>query len=161
MPQTPAQRARVIPFQQATPTMLVFDDVASPSGPPKPSQPPLPRSETSSPIAHCTRSSLAPSQHSSLAALVQYHIPTAKTTWPQNTLASQFTSLFQELKLSETESTEFVCLCMRLSTLNEGHSLVVLDKESSQLLEHCQLDPHYKEVWDRSYSNEHGVSAKE
>jgi hypothetical protein len=90
--------------------------------------------------------------------LVQYHIPTAKTTWPQNTLASQFDSLCQALALSEPETTEFACLCMRLSTLDKGHSLVVLDQESSQLLEHCQLrqDQHYKEVWDHSYSNELG-----
>jgi hypothetical protein len=64
VPQTPAQRAQVSPFQQATPMRLVFVDVASLSGPittPQPSSPPLPRvSETPSPIAHCTRSRLAP-----------------------------------------------------------------------------------------------------
>jgi hypothetical protein len=91
-----------------------------------------------------------------LAALVQYHNPTTKTTRPHNTLASQFASLCQALALSEPESTEFPCLCARLSTLDEGHSLAVLDKEISQLLEHCQLqqDQHYKEVWDHLYSNE-------
>ncbi len=82
---TPAQRSRVTPFQQATPTRLVFDDAASPSGLstfPEPSPLSLPRvSVTPSPIAHCTRSGLLPPRHSSLAALVQYHIPTTKTTW--------------------------------------------------------------------------------
>jgi hypothetical protein len=162
VPRTPAQRACIAPFQQATPTRLVFDDVASPSGPnttPQPSPPPLSRvSVTPSPIAHRTRSRLAPPQHSSLAALVQYHIPTTKTTRPHNTLASQFAGLCQALALSEPESTEFACLCARLSTLDEGHSLAVLDKEPGQLLEHCQLrqDPRYKEVWDRSLSNELG-----
>ncbi len=77
MPWTPAQRAWVAPFQQVTPMCLVFDDVGSPSGPSttsQPSPPPLPRvSVTPSPIARCTRSRIAPPQHSSLAALVQYH----------------------------------------------------------------------------------------
>ncbi len=125
------------------PTRLIFDDVAHPSAPnttPLPSQPPLPRvSETPSPIAHCTRSRLAPPRDSSLVKLVQYHIPTAKTTRPQNTLASQFDGLCQALALSEPETTEFACLCARLSTLEKGHSLAVLDQESSQLLKHCQL----------------------
>jgi hypothetical protein len=163
VPRTPAQHAQVVPFQQTTPTRLVFDDVPSPSGlitTPQPSQLPLSRmSETPSPIAHCTRSRLAPPQHRSLVALVvQYHIPTAKATQHQYTFASQFADLFQALVLSEPESTDFACLYARLSTLNEGHSLAVLDKESGQLLEHCQLqqDPCYKEVWDRSYSNELG-----
>jgi hypothetical protein len=33
-----------------------------------------------------------------------------------------------------------------------------LHQESGQLLEHCQLhkDPHYKEVWNCSYSNKLG-----
>jgi hypothetical protein len=136
VPRTPAQGAHVAPFQQATPMRLVFDDAASPSDPsttPKPSPPPLLRvSGTPSPIAHCTRPHLAPPRHSSLAALVQYHIPTAKTTWPLNTLASQFTGLCQALALLEPESTDFACLCVRLTTLDEGHSLAVLDKESGQ-----------------------------
>jgi hypothetical protein len=75
MPRTPAQGARVAPLQQATPTRLVFGDIASPSGPnttPQPSPPPLTRVlVTPSPIAHCTRSRLAPPHHSSLATLVQ------------------------------------------------------------------------------------------
>jgi hypothetical protein len=64
VPRTPAQHACIAPFYQATPTRLVFDDVASPSGPsttPQTSPPPLPRvSVTPSPIAHRTRSRLAP-----------------------------------------------------------------------------------------------------
>ncbi len=141
---------------------LVFDDVASPSvhtTTPQPSQPPLLRvSETPSPISHCIWSHLALPQHSPLAALVQYHIPTAKTIRPQKTMASQFAGLCQALALSEPESTEFACLWLRLSTLDKGHSLAALDKESGQLVEHCQLqqDPCYKEVWDHSYSNELG-----
>jgi hypothetical protein len=143
VPRTPAQHARVAPFQQATPTRIVFDNIASPIGPsttPQPSPPTLPRVYvTPSPIAHRTRSHLAPPSHSSLAALVQCHIPTAKTTRPQNTLTSQFASLCQALALSEPESTEFACLCARLTTIDEGHSLAVLDIESGQLLKHCQL----------------------
>ncbi len=62
------------------------------------------------------------------------------------------------LALSEPESTDFACLCVGLTSLDEGHSLAVLDKKSGQLLKHRQLhgDPCYKEVWDRSYSNELG-----
>ncbi len=138
VPQTPEQCARIAPFQQAIPTRLVFDDVASPSKPsttPEPSPPPLPRvSATPSAIAHCTRSRLGPPRHSlALEELVQYHIPTAKTTQPQNTLASQFAGLCQALALLEPKSTQFACLCVGLSTLEKGHSLVVLDKESSRI----------------------------
>jgi hypothetical protein len=100
---TPAPHARIATLQQATPTRLVFDDFAYPSGPnrtPQPSPPPLPRvSVTQRLIAHCTRSRLAPPCHSSLAALVQYHIPTAKTTRSQHTLVSQFSGLCQALAL--------------------------------------------------------------
>jgi hypothetical protein len=143
VPRTPAPRAHIASLLQATPTRLVFGDVASPSRPtttPQPSPPPLPRvSATPSPIAHCTRSHLAPSCHSSLAALVQYHVPPAKSTWSPHTLASQFVGLCQALVLSEPESTEFACLCTWLTSLDKGHSLVVLDKKSGQLLEHRQL----------------------
>jgi hypothetical protein len=142
-PRTPVQCARVAPFQQAIPMRLVFDNVASPSGPsttPHPSPPLLPRmSVTPSSIAHRTRSCLAPLRHSSLAALVQYHIPTVKTTWSQHTLASQFAGLCQALALLEPELTDFACLCARLTSLDEGHNLVVLDKESGQSLKYCQL----------------------
>jgi hypothetical protein len=140
---------------------LVFNDVAPPSVsntiPQPPLPPPPPRaSKPPSPVAHCTRSCLAPPCHSSLVELVHYHIPNAKTTRPQNTLSSQFSGLCQSLALSESEMTEFACLCARLSSLNKGHSLAILDQESGQLFEHCQLqrDPHYNQVWDRSYSNE-------
>ncbi len=143
VPRTPGQRAQVAPFQQATLIRLVFDDVVFPSGPsmtPQPSPLPLPRvSVTPSPIAHCTRLCLAPPCHSSLVALVPYHIPTTKTTRPQNTLASQFAGLCQALALLEPELTEFACLCARLTTLDKGLSLAVLDKESGQFLEHSQL----------------------
>jgi hypothetical protein len=71
--------------------------------------------------------------------LVQYHIPTAKTIRPNNTLSTQFAGLCQALVPSEPEMTEFAYLCARLSTLNKGNSLAVLDQESGQLLEHCQL----------------------
>jgi hypothetical protein len=155
VPRTPAPRACIAPLLQTTPMRLVFDNVASPSRPtttPQPSPPPLPRvSETPSPIAHRTRSCLAPPRQSSLAALVQYHIPTAKTTRSPHTLVSQFIGLCQALALSEPESTEFACLCARLTSLDKGHSLAVLDKVLNQLLKHCQLcqDPCYKkEVWN-------------
>jgi hypothetical protein len=55
-------------------------------------------------------------------------------------------------------SSFFAWYAQRPMALDKGHSLVVLDKESSQLLEHRKLqqDPCYKEVCDRSYSNELG-----
>jgi hypothetical protein len=93
VPRTVDQRACVAPFQQVTPTRLVFDEVTSPSGhskSPQPSPPPLPRlSVTPSTSAHRTRTHLAPPYHRSLAVLVQYHIPTTKkhglkTPWPPN-----------------------------------------------------------------------------
>jgi hypothetical protein len=162
VPRTPAPRARVASCLQATPKRLVFDNVASPSGPntiPQPSPPPLPRVlATPSPIAHRMRSCLSPPCHSSLAALSQYHIPTAKTIRSPYALAAQFAGLCQALVLLEPESTEFACLCVRLTSLDKGYSLAVLDKESNQLLEHCQLqqDPRYEEVWDQSYSDKLG-----
>ncbi len=162
VPRTPAPRACVAPYLQATPMRLVFDNVASPSGPnttlqPSPSQ--LPRVlATPIPIAHRTRSCLAPPHHNSLVALVQYHIPMAKTTWSPHTVAAQFAGLCQALALLEPESTEVACLWARLTSLDEGHSLTVLGKESGQLLEHCQVqqDPSYEEVWDWLCSNELG-----
>jgi hypothetical protein len=76
--------------------------------------------------------------------LVQYHIPTAETTQPQNTLSTKFASLCQALALSESEMTDFACLCARLSTLDKRNSLAVLNQGSGQLLKHSQLqkDPH-------------------
>jgi hypothetical protein len=162
MPRTLAPRARIAPCLQASPTRLVFDNVASPSGPNKTPQPipsPLPRlSAPPNPIAHCTRSRLAPPCHSSLAALVQYHIPMAKTSRSPHTLATQFAGPCQALVLLEPESTEFACLRTWLTSLDKGHSPMVLDKESGKLLKHRQIgqDAHYKEVWDQSYSNELG-----
>ncbi len=136
VPRTPAPWARVAPCLQTTPTRLVFDIIASTSGSntnPQPSPLPLPRvSVTPSPIAHRTRSHLAPPPHSSLEALIQYHIPTAKTTRSQHTLVIQFAGLCQALVLLEPELTEFACLCARLTSPDKGHSLAVLDKESSQ-----------------------------
>jgi hypothetical protein len=115
VPRTPAQCARVAPFQQGTPTRLVFDNVASPSGPsttPQPSPSPLLRvSVTPSPIAHCARSHLAPPRHISLAKLMQHHIPTARTTRPQNTLTSQFAGLRQTLALLEPR-VDRICLSL-------------------------------------------------
>jgi hypothetical protein len=133
VPQTPVQGTRVTSFQQAMPARLVFNDVTSPSVSNKTPQPPLPLplhrvSKTPSPDAHHTRSHLALPQHSSLVELVQYHNSTAKTTRPQNTLSSQFAGLCQALTLFEPETTEFVCLCARLFTLNKGNSLAVLDR---------------------------------
>ncbi len=64
MPRTPAPWARVAPLLQATPTRLVFDNIAPPSLPtttPEPSPLPLLRVlATPSPIDHHTRSCLAP-----------------------------------------------------------------------------------------------------
>jgi hypothetical protein len=53
---------------------------------------------------------------------------------------------------------EFAGLCEKLTILDEGDALAVLDRESGKLLEHRQLrkDPRYKTVWDRSYANELG-----
>jgi hypothetical protein len=103
-------------------------------------------------VTYCTTATQFPGSTGAIP------FPTANTTQPQITLSSQFTGLLQALALSEPELTEFACLCVRLSTLDEGHSLAVLDKESSKLLKHRQFqqNPHYKEVWDRTYSNELG-----
>jgi hypothetical protein len=54
------------------------------------------------------------------------------------------------------EVIEFAGLCEKLTILDDGDALVVLDHESGKLLEHCQLCkyPRYNTVWDRSYANE-------
>jgi len=56
------------------------------------------------------------------------------------------------------EVIEFTGLCEKLTILDDGDALAVLDRESSKLLEHRQLrkDPCYKTVWDHLYANELG-----
>jgi hypothetical protein len=51
---------------------------------------------------------------------------------------------------------ELAGLCEKLTILDDGDALAVLDRESGKLLERRQLrkDPRYKTVWDRSYANE-------
>ena len=110
------------------------------------------------PVAHRTRARLTAPQLSSLVELVQYHVPTAKTTRPQATTSDHFASLCKALALSMPEVIEFAGLCQRLTILDDGDALGGLDRESGKLLEHRQLrkDPRYKPVWDRSYANELG-----
>jgi hypothetical protein len=95
---------------------------------------------------------------SSLVELAQYHIPTAKTTRPPATKSDQFAGLCKALSLSTLEVIEFAGLCEKLTILDNGDALAVLDQETGKLLEHRQLrkDPRYKKVWDRSYYNELG-----
>ncbi len=54
---------------------------------------------------------------------------------------------------------EFAGLWEKLTALDNGDALVVLNHKTGKLLEHCLLlkDLSYKKVWDRSYSNELGV----
>jgi hypothetical protein len=73
-------------FLKATPTWLVFKAAPTPT-PQQPLLPPLPRVSPPPsagpqhiPVAHRTRACLAAPQLSSLVELVQYHVPTAKTT---------------------------------------------------------------------------------
>ncbi len=110
------------------------------------------------PIAHRTRACLASPQPSSLVKLVQYHIPTAKTTQPQATKSDQFAGLCEALTLSTPDVIEFAGLCEKLTILDNRDALAVFDHEMGKLVEHCQLrkDPYYKKVWDRSYTNELG-----
>jgi hypothetical protein len=162
VPRTPAPALRVNQFQQATPTQLVFKDTPSPKQPTRPPPPrvSLPPSDMPQciPIAHWTRARLAPPPLSSFVELVQYHIPTAKTTGLPATKSDQFAGLCKALSLSTLEVIEFTGLCEKLTILDNGDALAVLDQETGKLLEHRQLckDPHYKKVWDRSYSNELG-----
>jgi hypothetical protein len=111
------------------------------------------------PIAHRTRARLVPPQLSSLVELVvEYHVPTAKTTRPETPNSDHFAGLCKSLALSAPEVIEFAGLCEKLAILDDGDALAVLDRESSKLLEHHQLckDPRYKTVWDHSYANELG-----
>jgi hypothetical protein len=82
---------------------------------------------------------------SSLVELVQYLIPTAKTTCPLATKSDQFAGLCEVLELSTPEVIEFAGLCEKLTVLDNDNALAVLDQERGKLLEHRQLDkdPRY------------------
>jgi hypothetical protein len=143
---------------------LVFEAAPTPT-PQQPLLPPLPRVSLPPsagpqhiPVAHQTWAHLAALQLSSLVELVQYHVPTAKTTRPQATMLNHFASLCKALALSKPEVIEFAGLCKSLTILNDGDALTVLDRNTGKLLKHCQLrkDPCYKMVWDRSYANKLG-----
>jgi hypothetical protein len=64
---------------------------------------------------------------SSLVELVQYHIPTAKTTCPPATKLDQFAVLCEVLALSTPEVIKFAGLCEKLTLLDNGNALAVLD----------------------------------
>ncbi len=164
VPCPPDPALRLSRFLEATPTRLVFEATPTPTSQ-QPLLPPLPRMSPPPsagpqhiPVAHRTRARLAAPQLSSLVELVQYHVPTAKTTRPQATMSNHFTSLCKALTLSKLEVIEFAGFCESLTILNDGDALAVLDRDTGKLLEHCQLrkDPCYKTVWDRSYANELG-----
>ncbi len=89
---------------------------------------------------------------------MKYHVTTAKTTRRAPPDSNHFAGLCQALGLSVPEKSDFAGLCEKLTILDDGDALAVLDRESGKLLEHCQLrkDPRYKSVWDRSYANELG-----
>jgi len=108
------------------------------------------------PVAHRTRACLAPPQLSSLVELVENHVPTAKITRPETPNSNHFAGLCESLGLSAPEVSEFAGLCEKLTILDDGDAIAVLDRESGKLLENCQLhkDPCFKTVWDRSYANE-------
>ncbi len=61
----------------------------------------------------------------------------AKTTRPQATKSDQFAGLCQALALSTLEVIEFAGLCEKLTILDNGDALAVLDHETGKLLEHC------------------------
>jgi hypothetical protein len=162
VPRPPAPALRPSRFLEATPTGLVFEAAPTPT-PQQPLLPPLSRVSLPPsagpqhiPVAHQTRACLAAPQLSSLVELVQYHVPTAKTTRLQATMLNHFAGLCKALALSKPEVIEFAGLCESLTILNYGDALVVLDRNTGKLLEHRQLrkDPRYKTVWDRSYANE-------
>ena len=88
------------------------------------------------PIAHWTRARLASPLLSSLVELVQYLIPTAKTTRPPATKSDQFSGLCKALSLSTPEVIEFAGLREKLTILDNGDTLAVLDHETGKLLEH-------------------------
>ncbi len=72
------------------------------------------------PVAHRTRACLAPPQVSSLVELVEYHVPTAKTTRLETHNSDHFAGLCQSLALSAPEVTEFAGLCEKLTILDDG-----------------------------------------
>ncbi len=160
----PAPALRPSRFLEATPTQLIFEAAPTPT-PQQPLLPPLLRVSPSPsarpqhiPVAHQTQACLAAPQLSSLVELVQYHVPTAKTTRPQATGSNHFASLCKALALSKPEAIEFAGLCESLTILNDSDALVVLNRDTGKLLEHRQLlkDPCYKTVWDCSYANKLG-----
>jgi hypothetical protein len=73
-------------------------------------------------------------------------------------MSNHFAGLCKALALSKPEVIEFAGLCESLTILNNGDALAVLDRDTSKLLEHCQLhkDPRYKTVWECSYANKLG-----
>ncbi len=85
-----------------------------------------------------------------------YGVSTLAATEQPN--SNHFAGLCQALGLSVPEESEFAGLCEKLTILDDGDALAVLDCKSGKLLEHRQLrkDPRYKLVWDRSYANELG-----
>ena len=145
VPRTPAPASRASLFQEATPTRLVFEDThssnthtpaqqQSPLLPlPRVSTPPrvstLPRVSTPLPqripVAHRTRARLAPPQVSSLVELVEYHVPTAKTTRPETPNSDHFAGLCKSLALSALEVIGFAGLCEKLTILDDGDALAV------------------------------------
>jgi hypothetical protein len=76
----------------------------------------------------------------------------AKTTPPETPNSDHFASLCKSLALSAPDVIEFAGLCEKITILDYGDALAVLDRKSGKLLEHHQLckDPRYKMVWDRS-----------
>jgi hypothetical protein len=160
----PAPALRPSRFLEATPTRLVFEAAPTPTSQ-QPLLPPLPRVSpppSAGPqhisVAYQIQARLAALQLSSLVELVQYHVPTAKTTRPQATMLNQSAGLCKALPLSKPEVIEFAGLCESLTILNNGDALAVLDHDRGKLMEHCQLrkDPCYKTVWDHSYANKLG-----
>ncbi len=89
---------------------------------------------------------------------MEYHVPTARTIRKETPNSNHFAGLCQSLGLFALEESKFAGLCEKLTILDDGDALAVLNSESGKLLEHCQLrkDPCYKTVWDRLYANELG-----
>ena len=133
VPRTPAPASRASRFREATPMRLVFEDThSSNTHTPAQQQSPLlllPRVSTPPsampqriPVAHRTRARLAPPQVSSLVELVEYHVPTAKTTRPETPNSDHFAGLCQSLALSAPEVIEFAGLCVKLTILKKGRA---------------------------------------